>query len=65
MPEMPGEEVFKRIRRLNPEARIILASGYSLEESAREILDEPMVEFLHKPYQLQELAQKLEALLRE
>lgn len=60
MPEMGGGEVFDALKRIDPAARILLATGYSLQGQAREILDRGCVGFLQKPFDLEELARKLE-----
>lgn len=63
MPEMGGGEVFDALKRIDPGARILLATGYSLQGQAREILDRGCVGFIQKPFDLEELARKLEGTL--
>ncbi len=60
MPDMGGFEAFNRIRQLNPDARIVLASGYSLSEEVMELLSSGGVEFLQKPFSEDQLWQKIE-----
>ena len=60
MPDMGGFESFNRIRQLNPDARIVLASGYSLSEEVMELLSSGGVEFLQKPFSEDQLWQKIE-----
>jgi PAS domain S-box-containing protein len=60
MPDMGGFEAFNRIRQLNPDARIVLASGYSLSEEVMEVLSSGGVEFLQKPFSEEQLWQKIE-----
>lgn len=55
---MNGIELAREARRLRPDIRVLLASGYSRERTAA---DEDMA-FIAKPYQMPELAQQLEAL---
>jgi CheY-like chemotaxis protein len=50
MPLKSGEEAFDEIRRIRPDARIVLFSGYS-EASVRERLaGRDLTGFLHKPF---------------
>jgi len=63
MPEMGGGEVCDALKRIDPEARVLLATGYSLQGQAREILDRGCVGFIQKPFDLEELARKLEVAL--
>jgi PAS domain S-box-containing protein len=50
MPELSGEAVFEELRRIRPDARIVLLSGYT-EESAREAFaGKGLAGFVHKPF---------------
>jgi PAS domain S-box-containing protein len=59
MPEMGGFEAFNQIRRLNPEARFVLSSGYSLSEEVVQMLSVGGVEFLQKPFSHDEMLKKI------
>jgi DNA-binding NtrC family response regulator len=63
MPGMSGEETFQRMKDLKPDVRVLLSSGYSLEERARELIRAGSLGFLQKPYNLSELRSKLEDVL--
>lgn len=56
MPKMGGRDCFRRIREINPHARALLATGYSLDGAVQEILNEGMEGFLQKPFRLDQLA---------
>ncbi len=55
MPDLHGREVFDSIRAMNPKARILLSSGYSVESHAAEILEQGGDGFLQKPFTSAEL----------
>jgi len=59
MPDMNGGEVFDRIRRINPEAKVLLSSGYSLDGQASEVLKKGCSGFIQKPFGIQDLDQKI------
>ena len=59
MPGMGGGEIFERLRSLKADVRVILASGYSLNEQAQEIMMKGVCAFLQKPYLIDELSQKI------
>jgi PAS domain S-box-containing protein len=61
MPEMGGYEAFNKIREMNPEARIILASGYSISADVVQLLSTGGVEFLQKPFSAEEMVRKIDA----
>jgi CheY-like chemotaxis protein len=63
MPNMSGAETFHALRREFPELKILLASGYSNEESADELLAAGAAGFVQKPFSLQDLLNALESAL--
>jgi len=63
MPEMGGGDVFDRIRSINPSAKVLLASGYSLEGQAREIMKRGCDGFIQKPFTLEELVGKIQTVI--
>jgi len=65
MPGLSGSETFDRIRELNPEARVILSSGYSLNEQARSIMEKGCRGFVQKPFTIADISRKLREILQE
>ncbi|HDM75111.1 MAG TPA: PAS domain-containing sensor histidine kinase [Deltaproteobacteria bacterium] len=63
MPEVNGEGVFKLIRRVNPNIKVLLSSGYSADGEARKILDQGCSGFIQKPFDLKELSAKIRSIL--
>ncbi|WP_136795716.1 PAS domain S-box protein [Desulfosediminicola ganghwensis] len=59
MPNMSGGELFDRLKRIDPEARILLCSGYSIEGQAQEILDKGCKGFIQKPFSVSQLSTRL------
>jgi len=62
--DMSGGEVFDRMRGIDPDIRVLLASGYSLDGEAAGILDRGCNDFIQKPFTVEQLSRKLENLLR-
>lgn len=56
MPDMSGAETMQEIRRLHPEAQIILTSGFEREQAMRGVFGEPPAGFIQKPYETEALA---------
>ena len=52
MPEMNGVEAFRRIREINPEAKVILMTAYSEEELIEMALNEGAHCVIHKPLRI-------------
>jgi len=65
MPGMSGSETFDRLKAINPDVRVILSSGYSVDGKAQAILDRGVRVFLQKPYRLDDLAQKIREALAD
>lgn len=64
MPKMSGTEVYEKLRGINPDVRVIFMSGYSKDyEIERIVKENNKVEFVKKPYSLQELSHKLAKIL--
>lgn len=59
MPKMGGGEVFDHLKKVNPDVRVLLSSGYSINGQAQEILDKGCVGFIQKPFTINQLQQKL------
>lgn len=55
MPRMDGHEALQELRRLSPDLRVILCSGYHEQEALRNIRSGDPVGFLHKPFSLADL----------
>ncbi len=55
MPNVSGYEVFRKIRTINPDAQVILMSGYSEYEGASELIEEGALEFIQKPFKMIDL----------
>ncbi|MBN1545751.1 MAG: response regulator [Syntrophaceae bacterium] len=63
MPGMSGEETFQKLKEIHPEIKVILASGYSLNEQATRIMGNGCRAFLQKPYNTGELSRTLRNVL--
>ncbi len=64
MPGMGGGEVFDRLKEIDPHVKVLLASGYSMDGNAAEILKRGCDDFIQKPFDLTVLSQKLGGLQR-
>ncbi|HVU36631.1 MAG TPA: ATP-binding protein [Opitutaceae bacterium] len=60
---MGGEECFAELRKLDPEVRAIVASGYDNDEMARQFIDRGFCGYLTKPYRVNDLGKVLKTVL--
>ena len=59
MPHMDGEQAFHELRRIRPDVRVIMSSGYNEQEVTQRFVGQGIAGFIHKPYELQKLASVL------
>jgi two-component system, cell cycle sensor histidine kinase and response regulator CckA len=59
MPGMGGESCMKEILKMNPKARIIVASGYATSRTARSVMDAGAIGFVAKPYRMEDMLKKI------
>ncbi|MDS1029794.1 ATP-binding protein [Bacillota bacterium LX-D] len=63
--KMGGKKALEKILAIDPAARVILASGYSFGDTKEQFKDHEGVNFVAKPYQLEELGKILANLLNK
>ena len=61
LPGMNGVESFLEIRKLKPDAKVFMMTGFSVEELLRTAMDNGAVGVFHKPLDLDEVLKALEA----
>jgi CheY-like chemotaxis protein len=63
MPRLNGAQVFEAIRRIRPDIRVLLSSGYTEADAARQFRRDGVAGFIQKPYRPSELVRHLQAVL--
>lgn len=63
MPETGGGETFDRLREINPDIKVLLSSGYSLNGEAAGIMARGCRGFIQKPVGIAELSRKVREVL--
>ena len=63
MPGMGGHSCMRELLKLDPAARVIISSGYSVSEEVKETLDSGAAGFIAKPYQLTDLLKTIRQVL--
>ena len=63
MPGIGGREVFEALRRLDPDVRVLLSSGYSSNNQVAHMLDQGCKGFIQKPYDAGRMARKIREIL--
>jgi two-component system cell cycle sensor histidine kinase/response regulator CckA len=59
MPNMGGGEAYDRMKEINPNIKVLLSSGYSIDGQATEILERGCNGFIQKPFRMNDLSEKI------
>ncbi len=65
MPEMSGRDAFLEMKKINPDVRAILSSGFSLDGASQSMMAEGVRGLVHKPYRQNELLRTISEILKQ
>jgi CheY-like chemotaxis protein len=63
MPEMGGKEVYARMKQIKSDLHVLLASGYSMDWQARNMIEDGCNGFIQKPFKFNDLSQQVRKIL--
>jgi PAS domain S-box-containing protein len=63
MPGMGGGETFDHLKEINPDIKVLLSSGYSINGQASEILERGCDGFIQKPFNINQLSEKIQGII--
>jgi two-component system cell cycle sensor histidine kinase/response regulator CckA len=63
MPGLSGGETYDALKKVNPEVKVLLSSGYSVDGEASEILKRGCKGFIQKPFNIKSLSKRLREIL--
>ena len=63
MPHLDGEETFRELRRIRPDVRVILCSGYNEQETTNRFAGKGLAGFIQKPYGVRPRGEKMRQVL--
>ena len=63
MPHLSGHEVADRLTAARPSLRVLFMSGYTEDVVVLQGIEEATVDFLHKPFKLDELKNRVREIL--
>jgi len=63
MPDMGGGETYDRLKKINPEIKVLLSSGFSIDGQASEIINRGCNAFIQKPFNVEQLSRKIRGIL--
>jgi len=65
MPGMGGRRCLEELLKMNPRAKVVIASGYSVDEPTKEALEVGAKNFISKPYAIREMLKVIREVLDE
>ena len=65
MPDMSGSTTYDRLKEMDPTIKVLLSTGYSLDGPAEEILERGCNGFIQKPFDMQELSNRIQEVMSE
>ena len=63
IPGMSGKDFYGNLKKIDPEIKVLLSSGYSISGQAAEILEHGCNGFIQKPFKMRELSFKIREIL--
>ena len=64
MPGISGAETFDRLKVINPNVKVLLSSGYSIDGQASAIMKRGCSGFIQKPFSIQALSKKISEVIK-
>jgi PAS domain S-box-containing protein len=65
MPQMGGAETYERMKEINPDVKVLLLSGYSIDGEATDILKRGCNGFIQKPFTMKELSGRIRQIVEK
>lgn len=59
MPKMGGNEAFDKLMEIDPQIKVLLSTGYSLEGQAADIVNKGCAGYIQKPFNIADLTRKI------
>ncbi len=63
MPDIGGGDAYDKLKDINPEIKVMLSSGYSIDGQTSEILERGCNGFIQKPFNIKKLSKKIREIL--
>jgi len=63
MPRLAGTEVYPRLAALRPDMKVLISTGYTLDEPAQRLLEAGAQGFIQKPYMIDALVRRIREIL--
>ncbi|MBU0700382.1 response regulator [bacterium] len=65
LPEMNGVETFIKIKKINPTVKVVMMTGFAVEDLIEEALDQGAYACIHKPFDLKKVIELIQKVINE
>lgn len=65
MPELSGKDTFLLLKQIDPDVKVLLTSGFSLDERVQETISLGVVDFIPKPFTMEKLNDTVYRILKK
>jgi PAS domain S-box-containing protein len=65
MPHLDGEQCFRELRRLKPDVKVIMSSGFNEQEVTQKFAGKGLAGFIQKPYRFAVLSEAITSIFRD
>lgn len=63
MPDMTGDKVYSRLKKIKPDLKVLISSGYEQYTALKNIMLDPMDKFMKKPFRMSDLMLKIKEVM--
>jgi two-component system cell cycle sensor histidine kinase/response regulator CckA len=63
MPQMGGQECLRQLRKMNPELKVLISTGYTARGLAEELVAEGVLGIVEKPFRIWDFTSAVRAAL--
>ncbi len=65
MPEMNGLDTFMALKKMNPDIKVLLSTGYAIDDKAQEMLRQGCKGYILKPYSVIDFSHKIREIIEQ
>jgi len=63
MPVMDGRDMFKELKKIRPDVKALLSTGFTLNGEVQELMDQGVMGFIQKPFRVEEISKAVGTLM--
>ena len=64
MPVMDGRELFQALKKLAPDVKALLATGFTLDGEVQTLMNEGIMGFIQKPFRMDTISRAIDEILK-